>query len=238
MLEVHENQISNFLETLDKLREFVEKNVCVTQTTQTEKVEQANETIDATIETPTQTKIVTTEQPNEETINNPEMRDITSNVAEILSLVRISNRKDEINKELHEELQSYKSGLRRDILLSVLKNIIRWHDTVSEQYNYYKKQREENADFSTLFPILLKEYKNLADGLENLLYDYDIEVEIPNVGEEFNPRTQKQVRAIPTDDATMEHKIAECINAGFRDTATGRLLKQPEVVVFQHRTEI
>jgi molecular chaperone GrpE (heat shock protein) len=172
------------------------------------------------------------------TAESLEIKAIAASVAEILSLIRASNRKDEINKELHEELQSYKSGLRRNILSSVLKNIIRWHEIVSEQYNYYKKQKEENADFAALFPVLLKEYKNLADGLENLLYDYDIEVEMPNVGEDFNPRIQERVRTIPTDDAEMEHKIAECINVGFRDTATDRLLKHPEVVVFQKSTEI
>ena len=180
-----------------------------------------------------------TEKPIEDTIENYDIiKEISANIAEITSLVRISNRKDEINKELHEELLSYKNGLRREILSSILKNIIRWHNTVSEQYNYYKKQKEENADFATLFPVLLKEYKNLADGLENLLYDYDIEIESPNVGEDFNPRAQKQVLTIQTDDAEMEHKIAECINIGFRDTATDRLIKQPEVAVFQKRIEI
>ena len=180
----------------------------------------------------------TIEEPSKKTIENSEIKEIATNILEILSLVKVSNRKDEINKELHEELQSFKSGFRREILFSVLKNIIRWHNIVSEQYNYYKKQKEENTDYATLFPVLLKEYKNLADGLENLLYDYDIEIDMPNICEEFNPRAHKQVYAIHTDDIKMEHKIAECINVGFRDTVTGRLLKQPEVVVFKKRNEI
>ena len=203
-----------------------------------EEPQQEMETVNETVDDSTLTEEVTS-QASEEPVENPEITAIAANVAEILVQIKVSNRKDEINKELHEELQSYKSGLRRDILSSVLKNIIRWHDTVSEQYNYYyKKQKEENADFSILFPVLLKEYKNLADGLENLLYDYDIEIEIPNIGDEFNPRTQKRVRTIPTDDAEKEHKIAECINVGFRDTATDRLLKQAEVIVYQKPPEL
>jgi hypothetical protein len=158
---------------------------------------------------------------------------LLADVAEILELVKDSTKKDEINKELHEELQSYKSGFRRDILSSVLKNIIHWHSKISDQYTFYnKKQEEENIDLAALFPILLKEYKNLAEGLEDLLYDNDVETVVPAVGDEFNPRTQKSVRTIPPTDAGMERKIAECINVGFKDTITERTLKQPEVVVY------
>jgi hypothetical protein len=167
-----------------------------------------------------------------------DIKAVAANVQEILAQVQDFAYKEKINRELHEELQSYKSGFRRDILSSVLKNIIHWHSKISDQYTFYtKKQEEENTDLAALFPVLLKEYKNLADGLEDLLYDNDIETVIPAVGDEFNPRTQKSVRTIPPTDAGMERKIAECINVGFRDTTTERILKQPEVVVYQIKTE-
>jgi len=255
MTAKQEKLISEIEKLIDKLKKIINDgkqevgDVEISNLQEEQKEKQENleplfdELLDKIKELPLETNITIPEENNSDQLidENSEHLDSTKiavNLAEILSLVRVSNRKDEINKELHEELLSYKSGLRREILSSVLKNIIHLHGKVIDQYNFYnKKQSEENANLVTDFPVLLKEYKNLADGLENLLYDYDIEVEIPNVGEEFNPRTQKQVRSIPTDNTEMERKIAECINAGFRDIATYRLLKQPEVAVFQIKTE-
>jgi molecular chaperone GrpE len=174
---------------------------------------------------------------NQESVANSEIKELAANVTELISLVKIENRKDEINKELHEELQTYKSGLMRETMSPLLKNLIHWHGKVTDLFNFYdKKQQEENADLVALFPVLLKEYKNLAGGLEDLLYDYDIEQEVPAVGGEFNPRTQKSLRIVETEDDTLDRKIAECINTGFRDTATGRLLKQSEVAVYQKKS--
>lgn len=220
--------ISEFLEKFGELtlKEFADKHISLKQV---EKFQQAVETVEGVVVEPT-----AIEEPSEMFA----IRAVAVNVQEILAQVQDFAYKEKINRELHEELQSYKSGFRRDILSSVLKNIIHWHSKISDQYTFYtKKQEEENTDLAALFPVLLKEYKNLADGLEDLLYDNDIETVIPAVGDEFNPRTQKSVRTIPPTDAGMERKIAECINVGFRDTTTERILKQPEVVVYQIKTE-
>jgi len=221
MTEKQEIFTSEFLEVVDKFKEFVAKNIVVVQT-----------------EAPLST-VETTEKPIEETVANSDSKELAANVAEILSQVQNFAYKDKINQELHEELQSYKSGLIRETMLPLLRNLILWHGKVTDQYDFYdKKQKEENADLAVLFPVLLKEYKNLANGLEDLLYDYDIEQEMPAVGEEFNPRIQKSVRTVETEDDTLNRKIAACINAGFRDTVTSRLLKQSEVAVYQKNIKI
>ena len=122
---------------------------------------------------------------------------------------------------------------------SVLKDIIRWHGKVSDQYSFYNnKLQEENIDLATLYPTLLNEYKNLADGLEDLLYDYDIEKEEPKEGEDYNPRSQKKFGTIPTECEGKDTKVAKCISIGFRDTKTDRLILQPEVIVYQKKSEL
>jgi len=176
----------------------------------------------------------------EEVVESAEMSAIkamAANVQEILVQVQDFTYKDKINRELHTELQSCKSGQVREIMAPLLKNIILWHGTVIDQYNHYvQMQSKENTNLAALFPDLLKEYKKLANGLEDLLYDYDIETETPIVGDEFNPRTQKKSpRTVETDDDALVGKVAECINAGFRDIVTTRLLKQPEVAVYQKK---
>ena len=69
------------------------------------------ETLEELIETTDETTLEDpseSEQTIEETTENPDIKKIAENVVEILSIVQVSNRKDEINKELHEELQAYK----------------------------------------------------------------------------------------------------------------------------------
>jgi len=206
-----------------------------------EQIETSQQTIEAVVETidePTSEGEII-EKPIKEVTENSDIKEIAANTAEILLLVKASNRKEEINKELHEELQSYKSGLRREILYSVLKDIIRWHGKVSDQYSFYNnKMQEENVDLATLYPTLLNEYKNLADGLEDLLYDYDIEKEESKEDEDYNPRSQKKIGTITTESEEKDNKVANCVSIGFRDTATNRLLKQPEVTVYQKKLEI
>ena len=180
----------------------------------------------------------TEEQPVEEIAEKIEIKEIAANVEEILSQVQDFAYKDKINRELHAELQSYKIGLRREILSSVLNDIIRWHGKVSDQYSFYNnKVQEENADLATLYPTLLNEYKNLADGLEDLLYDYDIEKEEPKEDEDYNPRSQKKFGTISTESEEKDNKVAKCISIGFRDMKTDRLILKPEVIVYQKKTE-
>ena len=254
MIGKQEIPTSELMEVLSKLTELLEKNIVLMQTETPPAIAETTTTVnpqegtaDKSIEElltyekvdiPITTE-KTEEQPIEESIENLEIKIIAANVKEILSQVKVSNRKDEINKELHEELQSYKSGLRREILSSVLKDIIRWHGKVSDQYSFYNnKIQEENADLAALYPTLLNEYKNLADGLEDLLYDYDIEADKPKEGEDYNPRSQKKFGTIATESEEQDNKVAKCVNIGFRDTKTDRLILQPEVIVYQKKSEL
>jgi len=256
MTEKRENLIFHIEELLNKLKKFVYveqqevKDVEIPNPIEELKEKQENlvplfdELLDRIkelfVETDRPTpEVENSEQPIDKNSENLDINEIAKNMDEILSLVRVSNRKDEINKELHEELQSYKSGLRREILSSILKDIIRWHSKVSDQYSFYNnKMQEENADIATLYPILLNEYKNLADGLEDLLYDYDIEADKPKEGESFNPRSQKKFGAIATESEEKDNKIAKCVSIGFRDMQTNHLILQPEVIVYQKKTEL
>jgi molecular chaperone GrpE len=149
-------------------------------------------------------------------------------------LLKESARKEKIIDDLHNELQKYKSGLRRDIISPLLKSLIHYHGKVTDQYRFYKaKQADETVDRAAVFPTLLNEYKNLALGLEDLLYDYDVETVEPKAGEEFNPRTQKAVQSVPADNPDNDRKIVACVNVGFKDAGNERVIKQPEVTVYK-----
>jgi len=228
---------SEFMEIFGILKDFVEKNIIATQDefaqqTVEEDVEPSNEQIPELDKELSQIQI-------EEIDNNSEIKELATKIAEILSLIKVSNHKDEINKELHavnteqyeinkalhKELQLYKNDFRREITYPVLKSIIRWHEKLSEQYVFYEeKLKEENANTMELFSTLLNEYRKLAGSLENLLYRYDIEPDRPTIGTEFNPDKQDKISVVPTNDTELDGKIAECISCGFHDRGNKRVL--------------
>ncbi|MDR0505773.1 MAG: nucleotide exchange factor GrpE [Dysgonamonadaceae bacterium] len=163
-----------------------------------------------------------------------EIASIESKVQQLLEQMQEFAHKEKQFNDLHEELQKYKNGLRRDIISPLLKSIIHQHGKITDQYRFYEaKLKDETTDKAALFPTLLKEYKNFAGNLEDLLYDYDVETVSPKAGEEFNPRLQKSVKSVFADSPDNERKIAECINVGFIDVSNERMLKQPEVAVYK-----
>jgi molecular chaperone GrpE len=152
----------------------------------------------------------------------------------LLNKIDDNVQKDKLIDRLHGELQSYKVGLRREILMPLLKEIIRCHDSITDQYKWYENELEKpETDFTKLFPQLLKEYKKLSQWLNDLLYPYDIEIVVPKVDEEFNPMLHKRYKNIPTDDAKKDKKIESCFSAGFHDVEKNRSLKLPEVNVYK-----
>nr|WP_320118859.1 nucleotide exchange factor GrpE [uncultured Marinifilum sp.] len=139
--------------------------------------------------------------------------------------------KDNINRELHSELQLHKNGLNKEITKPVLKNIIHWHDRIEDLYHHYSVNQDENKE--NLFPKLLQEYQNLSNGLLDLLYDYDIESFEPKEEEVFTPKMHKVIDKIETEEEGKVKKIASCKKSGFQDVTTGRVLRPAEVIIYK-----
>jgi molecular chaperone GrpE (heat shock protein) len=145
--------------------------------------------------------------------------------------------KDKLIKELHEELQVYKNGLRKELLSPLLKHIMHWQGKVVDLYAYYEKEKGNNADVNVLFPNLLLEYRNLSLGLLDLLYDYDVEPLEPKAGDAYDPKLHKALHTLPVDEESRNRTIASCEKIGFVDVVTNRLLKPAEVTVYKYQAQ-
>ena len=196
-----------------------------------EEPQQEFETTNIIVETSTPTE-ETSGQPSEETVENPEIKAIAANVAEILSLVKISNRKDEIIDNLHKELQQYKSGLQDAIITPILKAIVREYDRVSKQYRFYIEKTQEEPQ-SKLFSKLLSEFEMLSFSLLNLLGDYDIEPFNFKEGDAHDVKLQKIIEVVETADPQQDGVVAECISCGFCNITTTRLFRQAEIKIYK-----
>ncbi len=156
---------------------------------------------------------------------------LTTSFDKVKEFIHDLDYKDKINKELHEELQLYKNGFRKEITTPILKNIIHWHDRIVDLHKFYDKNTE--TDKEILFPKLLQEYKNLSTGLLDMLYDYDIEPFDVQPNEDYSPKMHKAIDVIVTDDESKSKKIAECKKEGFSDVTTGRILRPSEVIIYK-----
>jgi molecular chaperone GrpE (heat shock protein) len=212
---------SEFLEKFGKLTlvEFVEKYV---STLQVEEPQQAIETNEVTVE-PTST---------EKPAANSEFKELADNVAELISLIKISNHKDEVIDNLHKELMQYKQGLQEAIIAPLLKAIVREYSWISKQYRFYLEKSQEEPQ-SELFNKLLSEFKMLSFSLLNLLSDYDIEAFDFKTGDARNIKLQKFVEIVETGEEQQDGTVAECVTCGFRNIETTRLFHQAEVKIYK-----
>lgn len=149
-----------------------------------------------------------------------------------------NERKDEILKSLHDELQTYKSGSRREYIFPILMNIIKWEGHVTEIYShYFEKEKRGDGDAAAMFSALLEEYKKLSLGLRDLVEDYGLITVAPEVGEIFEPRKHKRVVTQESDDPAKSGVIARTTAVGYADLETGRTFKQAEVEVFETKPQ-
>ena len=198
-----------------------------------EQPQQEVSTVNTTVETSMPSE-ETTEQSNKETVENLEINTIATNVADIFSLVKVSNRKDEIIDHLHKELQQYKSGLQEAIIAPLLKTIVREYDRVSKQYCFYIAKAQEEPQ-SELLGKILYEFEMLSFSLLNLLGDYDIEPFNFKEGDAHDVKLQKIVKIVETEDPQRDGIVAECISCGFRNIATTRLFRQAEIKIYKFK---
>ena len=221
MLEKQEIFTSEFLEVIDKFKNFVANNIVLLQA-----------------ETPRITVKTSNSQENrkeelvEESITNSNINELATNVAEIIALFKVAVHKDQIIDDLHKELMQYKDGLKEAIILPLLKAIVREYDRVSKQYSFFLEKSHEEPQ-SELFNKLLSEFEMLSFSLLNLLNDYNIEQFDFNIGDAHDIKMQKIIEVIETEDVQKDCTVMECIACGFRNMETSRLLRQAEVKIYK-----
>jgi len=201
---------------------------------QTESSPQIMGTVTEVIETSTQTE-ETTEQPSEETAENLGIKEITASVAEILTQIKVSTRKDEIIDNLHKELMQHKNNLQEAIIAPLLKAIVREYDRANKQYRFYLEKSQAEPQ-SELFGKLLSEFEMISFSLLNLLSDYDIEPFVFDAGVARDSKLQKIVEIIETEDPEKDGTVADCVTCGFRNINTTRLFRQAEVKIYKQKT--
>ena len=178
---------------------------------------------------------------SESSVNNPQsieisdenhviidkLNSIDQRLVELLNSVSDFTYKDEINNRLHDELQKYKGGLRKEFTSPLLKGIIREYDRNIRMLNHFNSIDELRTNESVR--NLLKQFEITTDGLLELLNDNDIESYTVNPGNLFSPKEHRLIQVIDIDEPEKDNIIESVISCGFIDGSTGRIFRIPEV---------
>jgi molecular chaperone GrpE len=131
--------------------------------------------------------------------------------------------REKVIDRLHSELQDYKQDLLLNTLRPVFIDLIQLHDDIGKVAVLPAAGQGEAADEARKWVGLLEGFQT---GIEDVLYRQGVE---PFTVEEdtFDPRRQRAVTPVPTEDESLNKKVAARLRKGFR---AGDRVIRPEIV--------
>lgn len=141
------------------------------------------------------------------------------------SKVKYDKHKDKIIDELHEELQEYKDDIIHKLLRPVITDIIYTIDNNNKTVQALKEKDISEIDPQKLIGII----EGQSEDLEDILYRQGVE-EFTYVMPEFDPKKQKIIKTIETDDKEKDRTIVRSVKKGYM--FENRVIRHELVEVF------
>lgn len=126
------------------------------------------------------------------------------------SKVKYDSHKDKIIDELHEELQEYKDDIIHKLLRPVITDIIYTIDNNNKTVQALKEKDASEIDHNKLMGII----EGQSEDLEDILYRQGVE-EFTYVTPEFDPKKQKIIKTVETDDKENDRTISRSLKKGY-----------------------
>jgi len=129
--------------------------------------------------------------------------------------IRAEATREKVVDRLHAELQEYKQDLLLNTLRPVFIDLVQLHDDIG-------KVAAAPTEGGRLAGLL----EGFQQGIEDILYRQGVEpFEVE--GDAFDPRRQRAVATVPTDDPALNKTVAARLRKGFR---AGDRVIRPEIV--------
>ncbi len=141
---------------------------------------------------------------------------------------RAEANRERIVDRLHAELQEYKDDLLLRVQRPIFADLIQLHDDIGKMIEA-RPDVEASDDRSAAIRGILD---SIRVAIEDILYRQGVEP-FESEGQTFDPRRQRAVSTVSTDDPEKHRTIAARLRRGF---AAGEKLIRPELVsVHTHR---
>ncbi len=132
---------------------------------------------------------------------------------------RAESSRERVVDRLHAELQEYKQGLLLGILRPVFVDLIQLHDDMGKMI---AASGEVEGESGRLLGLIA----SFQQGVEDILYRQGVEP-FTEPGDAFDPRRQRALSTVSTDDPALNKTVAARLRKGFQ---TGEKVVRPEMV--------
>jgi molecular chaperone GrpE len=123
--------------------------------------------------------------------------------------VRAEATRERIVDRLHAELQEYKQDLLLKLQKPIFVDLIQLHDDIGKMI---EAQPADDADRATAARDTLE---SIRTAIEDILYRQGVEP-FRNAGDDFDPRRQRAVATVATEDPLLNKTIAARLRPGFQ----------------------
>jgi molecular chaperone GrpE len=134
--------------------------------------------------------------------------------------IRAEATRERIVDRLHAELQEYKQDLLLRVQRPIFIDLIQLHDDIGKMIEAQPVDEPDQA------AALRGTLESIRTAIEDTLYRQGVEP-FQHEGEDFDPRRQRSVSTVPTDDPERNKTIAGRLRPGFQ---AGDKLIRPEIV--------
>lgn len=141
---------------------------------------------------------------------------------------------EKIIRDMHQELLQLKKGMLEDLKKGYLADIINICERLGDTDRHVVPDAPD-FDAHKAKRLVTNTYLYVRDHLAD---EYSVEYFEPTVGESYEPKAHRAIRVVETDEADKPGTIAECLAGGFRNTETGRVIRQARVAVYKQKTSI
>jgi molecular chaperone GrpE len=136
--------------------------------------------------------------------------------------LRAEANRERVVDRLHAELQDYKQDLLLKVQRPIFIDLIQLHDDVGKMMAA-RTSTDSELDGPASFRGILE---SIQTAIEDILYRQGVEPFSLETGE-FDPRRQRALSTLPTDEPALNKTVAARIRKGF---AAGEKLIRPELV--------
>ena len=146
--------------------------------------------------------------------------------------VRAEATREKVVDRLHAELQEYKQGLILGILRPVFTDLIQLHDDIGKMVAASTATATPDDDAPAEVVRLLGVVRSYQQAVEDILVRQGVET-FTHDGDAFDPRRQRALSTVPTDDPALNKRVAARVRKGFH--ANDKVLRPEFVTVYAHK---
>jgi molecular chaperone GrpE (heat shock protein) len=124
--------------------------------------------------------------------------------------IALDHFKEEQVRQLHNELQSYKTNLLAKAMRPLVIGMIRLHEDMGKMVDFFQTSDKDKLEHDHV----LRSFERLQEDILNVLDQNGI-IPYRELSREFNPVRQRVLRKVPTSDSILVGRIAESLRYGF-----------------------